>query len=204
MPSSASHSVSAVQLTEVLGQQAPVHLVEGPRAAVASVFRLGDAGTELLFIQRAAKKGDPWSGQMAFPGGRVEPDDADSFATAERETSEEVGLDLAPAVRLGSLNELDGGRATNRLVSVNAHGYWLAGPRPALNPNYEVAEALWVPLAQLADHDRYIDYFYPVSQSTFPGIQLDNPNQVIWGLTLRFLADLFLRLETPFVIRPTD
>lgn len=160
----------------------------------------GAAGTELLFIQRAAKPTDPWSGQMALPGGRVDPGDVDTHDTAERETMEEVGLDLSRARRLGSLADLDGGRANNRLVAVSAHAYWLDGPRPHLTGNYEVADILWLPLALLLDRDRYIDYVYPVSGGVFPGIDLDAEGQVIWGLTLRFLADLFERLDAPFII----
>ena len=44
---------------------------QGPSAAVAAVMREGDLGVEMLFIERARKVGDPWSGQMAFPGGRT-------------------------------------------------------------------------------------------------------------------------------------
>jgi len=171
-----------------------------PRAAVAAVFGPGPADTELLFIQRATRIGDPWSGHMAFPGGRAEDGDRDSFRTAERETVEEVGLDLGPARRLGSLTDVDGGRATNRLVTVSGHCYWMSGDRPELTLNEEVAAVTWVSLRDLLDRDRYIDYWYPPSQSSFPGIQLDDEGQVIWGLTLRFLADLFRRLDRPFII----
>ena len=171
------------------------------RAAVAAVFRSGDVDTELLFIQRAEHESDPWSGHMAFPGGRADPVDVDSHATAERETAEELGLDLGPARRLGSLADVDGGRASNNLIAVSAHCYWLDGGRPRLLLNHEVAAAVWVPVGQLLDADRYIDYWYPPSRSTFPGIQLDVAKQVVWGLTLRLLADLFARLDRPFIIR---
>jgi 8-oxo-dGTP pyrophosphatase MutT (NUDIX family) len=167
---------------------------------VAAVFRPGPSETELLFIQRASFDGDPWSGQMAFPGGRVEPSDPDTAATAERETNEELGLDLHPVRRLGNLAEVDGGRATNRPMQVAGHCYWLDGPRPDLTPNYEVADVVWVSLSQLLDETRYIDYWYREAPTPFPGIQLNRPDQVIWGLTLRFLADLFRRLERPFII----
>ena len=170
------------------------------RAAVAAVFRAGTADTELLFIQRATFEGDPWSGQMAFPGGRVEPSDPDTRATAERETLEELALDLSGADPLGSLNDVDGGRAANRPIQVSAHCYWLAGALPRLQPNYEVAAAVWVPIGDLLDRGRYIDYFYRQTPEPFPGIQLDHPEQVIWGLTLRFLADLFVALDRPFII----
>lgn len=172
-----------------------------PRAAVAAVFRpLADrTGSELLFIQRAKKPSDPWSGQMAFPGGREELADPSARHTAMRETAEEVGLDLEGAHYLGALSQLDGGRANNRRIIVSAHAWWWDGPRPELTPNYEVADTVWVPLGHLTDHQRYIDYLYPASGMVFPGIQLDQPDQVVWGLTLRFLSDLFQRLDHPFV-----
>lgn len=183
-----------------------------PRAAVAAVFRQGDgrgdgairsgttAGAELLFIQRATKPTDPWSGQMAFPGGRTEPSDPSPRATAMRETVEEVGLDLSDARFIGALSELDGGRTTKRHVNVSAHAFWLDGPRPELTLNHEVADVVWVPMTHLADQARYIDYHYPLAGADFPGIQLDRDDQVIWGLTLRFLSDLFRRLDQPFII----
>ena len=172
-----------------------------PQAAVAAVFKPGRLDTELLFIERATREGDPWSGHMAFPGGRSEDGDRDSFHTAERETVEELGLDLDPAGRLGSLTDVEGGRATNRLLTVSGHCYWWPeSGYPPLEPNEEVADALWVPLSDLLDRGRYIDYWYPPSGSTFPGIQLDDDSKVIWGLTLRFLADLFGRLDRSFII----
>ncbi|MGF1598832.1 MAG: NUDIX hydrolase [Acidimicrobiales bacterium] len=173
-------------------------------AAVAAVFRHEGGRAELLFIQRATFDGDPWSGQMAFPGGRIELHDSDRFAAAERETSEELSLDLMPDHRLGTVGTVEGGRHARRSIVVSGHGYWLEGDRPVLRPNREVAAALWVPVDVLLDRDRYIDYRYPTrgDSATFPGIQLDDPRQVIWGLTLRMLANLFDRLERPFLIRP--
>ncbi len=168
------------------------------RAAVAAVLRAGERGTELLFIQRATRQGDPWSGQMAFPGGKTEPADDTPETTAVRETQEELGLTLTSGDAVGLVSELDGGRATSRLVLVSAHGYWLDGPRPHLQPNYEVADTVWMPLAELADPERHIDYYYPPAETTFPGIQFDQSQQVLWGLTLRFVSDLFESLGQPF------
>jgi 8-oxo-dGTP pyrophosphatase MutT (NUDIX family) len=49
---------------------------------------------EVLFIKRAGRAGDRWSGHTALPGGKRDPQDADDLAAAIRETKEEVGLDL--------------------------------------------------------------------------------------------------------------
>lgn len=60
---------------------------------------------EILFIKRAARKGDRWTSHVALPGGRRDPEDADDQAAAIRETVEEVGIDLSPenAIPVGNL-----------------------------------------------------------------------------------------------------
>ncbi len=183
-----------------------------PRAAVASVFREGARGIELLFIERASKIGDPWSGQMAFPGGRVDPGDRDANHTAERETLEEVGLDLSGAERLGRLDDSFGGA---RRITVSQHGYWLDQPDVVLTPNHEVAEAVWLPLTHLVDPRNHVDYHWDASPHLiYPGITVldlseerseplgerrpaatgSNSPRVVWGMTYRMLTNLFVRL----------
>lgn len=49
---------------------------------------------EVLFIKRATRKGDRWTGHIALPGGKRDPEDEDDLSTAIRETSEEIGLDM--------------------------------------------------------------------------------------------------------------
>lgn len=178
---------------------------DGPAAAVAAVLRHSDQGPELLFIERAAKQGDPWSGQVAFPGGRTDPGDVDSRATAYRETREEVGLDLSPAQDLGRLSDLEGGpRGSRQRLRVSPHVCWWSGPRPPLALNYEVADALWVPIAQLADPAHRVDYAYPpLGDQLWPGIKLDE-RRVLWGLTLRMTEDFFRRIGQPLEIPRDD
>src|SRR5215471_21768996 len=76
-------------------------------AAVAAILRDREGEAEVLLIRRAQKTGDPWSGHMAFPGGRQDPSDLDLLHTAVRETQEEVGLELSPGRNLiGRLDDL--------------------------------------------------------------------------------------------------
>ena len=158
------------------------------RAAVAIVLHELGGEPELLFIERAARLGDPWSGQMAFPGGRVDPGDADVRAAAERETLEEVGLDLAGAELVGRLGDVDAGVRLVAPLVLSAFVYRIDA-RAALVPNHEVREALWVPVARLVDPVYRIDHRWGLAR--FPGILVGAPGrQVVWGLTYQLVEEL--------------
>lgn len=169
------------------------------RASVAAIARSTADDIEFLFIERATKASDPWSGQMAFPGGRLDPGDADSNATAERETREEIDLDLVGADRIGRLDDLEGGKATNRRIIVSAHVYWIGSDDPALTANHEVADTIWVPSRVLLDPESYEDFeFHRAPGQFYPSVRVGPGGKVIWGLTFRLLEDLFDRLGRPF------
>ena len=175
--------------------------IEGSqRAAVAVVLHETVDGVSILFIERAEHKDDPWSGHMAFPGGRVDPEDSGPRAAAVRETREETAVDLSTAELLGRLDDLEGRGGQPGLV-VSAFVYVVSEPAP-LVPNYEVREALWVPLGLLVDPARQVQYpFPPGASSHFPAILVGNERQVVWGLTYRFIeimvAALGLELPAP-------
>ncbi|HKI95485.1 MAG TPA: NUDIX domain-containing protein, partial [Gemmatimonadales bacterium] len=82
--------------------------VAGALEAAVALTMAPDAGGRLsiLLIKRAERAGDPWSGQMALPGGRRDRVDATLEETARRETLEETGVDLLRGVRLGVLDDL--------------------------------------------------------------------------------------------------
>lgn len=161
------------------------------RAAVAMMLRDGSLGIELLFIERAESPRDPWSGHMAFPGGRHDPDDVDLRATAVRETAEELRLDLNRAgVFLGGLNELTTiTRPRGRELVVAPYVYRLNEPVLPV-PGPEVRAACWIALLKLgAEANR------AVIARTFAGRRLWCPSlrvdgRVIWGLTYRMYRDL--------------
>jgi 8-oxo-dGTP pyrophosphatase MutT (NUDIX family) len=174
------------------------------RAAVAMVLREGRPEPEVLFIERASHPGDPWSGHMAFPGGRIDPGDPDPRAAAERETLEEVGLALAGAEVLGRLDDMNGRQATGvPSLVISAFVYRIEG-EPRLAPNHEVREAFWFPLRSLLDPARFVEH--PVARAhglRAPGILVGEPDRhVVWGLTYRFLECFFQSIGHPLPARP--
>ena len=166
------------------------------RAAVALIIRAGDDGVpELLFIKRADYPADPWSGQVAFPGGREEESDPTLADTAMRETREETGIDLVrDGTVIGTLDDLR--PQTVRLPAVIVRPYVVLLNRfePLLLSD-EVALAFWIPLQAFKDTPAWRD-----TNVLAKGVQLNrrafhHQGQVIWGMTERILAQLLALLD---------
>jgi 8-oxo-dGTP pyrophosphatase MutT (NUDIX family) len=165
-------------------------------SAVALVLRDGRDGTEVLFIVRSSHDHDPWSGNIAFPGGRVDAADPSHRATAEREAMEELALSLEDADFLGELEQIVG---TNLPVTVSCYVYRLTGDLP-LHPNHEVEQAFWLPLATLRDprNHRLTEVAFQEKRFLRPALHILPPGgPVLWGITYRLLASLLERLGTP-------
>lgn len=162
------------------------------QAAVAMILNQGARGLEVCFIRRAERVGDPWSGQVAFPGGRASTADADAFAVAERETWEEIGMRLTREHRVGALPMRNVEHNVKRSgLTLWPFVYYVGDAERATATArlpLEVASVFWVPIGHLFDHQHVTELEYPLggSASTFPGIQFGE--HVIWGLTLRVLA----------------
>jgi 8-oxo-dGTP pyrophosphatase MutT (NUDIX family) len=178
----------------------PAERIEGERvrgrAAVAAILRERIPGApEVLFIRRAEKPGDPWSGHMAFPGGKQEPSDPDLASTARRETFEEIGLPLeSHGELLGALDDVPAyarGQVTGMVVTPTV---WLLRETPVLAPNHEVDEIHWASLPVLlsGELDTTIDYPWQGQTLRLPGYRVGE--RVVWGLTHRMLSILFERL----------
>ena len=163
------------------------------RAAVAIVVRDAAEGTQILLIRRAEHPDDPWSGHMAFPGGREDPDDENLLATAIRETFEELALDLRRAGRLlGQLAPLPA-VARGRPVGMTIIPFVFELTTDVeLSCSQEVAEVVWVPLDPLLDGRRRTTC--AVDRGDGERVQLpahDVDGRIVWGLTYRMLDNLF-------------
>ena len=179
----------------------PARLLPRPpdcqEAAVALLLRPRDE-LELLLIKRAQHEGDPWSGHMAFPGGRRAPEDRDLLATALREATEETGIPLARTGQLiGALDELE--PQSRRLPPVLIAPYVLGVPpdTTATPDPHEVETALWVPLPALRAPDAVTEILIELEDGgrrAFPSLRYRD--YVIWGLTYRILSQFLEVADT--------
>jgi 8-oxo-dGTP pyrophosphatase MutT (NUDIX family) len=157
-------------------------------AAVALILAGPDNDLSLCFIRRADREGDPWSGHMAFPGGRADDSDPTPPAVAERETLEEVGIHLDSRSFLGPLPQMPirrGGTDTGMMLS--SFVYYIGLELPQLFPNHEVADAYWIPFSYLWD-ERNATSLGIIASGTpvsYPAIRYRE--NFIWGLSYRVL-----------------
>lgn len=175
-------------LTKRLTSEEPARLVPKKTAGVAVIFRVVGDGEEVLLIRRAKREGDPWSGQVAFPGGMVKATDGSFQETAMRETAEEVGVDLSSsaAAFLGYMRSV---KAKTRDVLVVPSVFRMAIPALVILNN-EVASYEWVPVKSLARREARSTYLLRRKGAKVAFPSLVHNAMVIWGLTERILSDI--------------
>ena len=185
---------AAVQVGIAQHRPCLVGSTDKTRAAVAVVLGPTQGGLQLLFIERAQHPDDPWSGHIAFPGGRIEADDPSPQAAAERETLEEVGLDLSGAEYWGRVDDLTGHMLP---VVVSGFVYRLATPA-ALVLSEEIESAFWVGADPLRDPGKRTQYRlrHRGAEQAFPALDLLGPGRpLLWGLTFRIVRQLVAWME---------
>lgn len=161
-----------------------------PTEAAVLVPLVEREGLTVLLTQRTAHL-NSHSGQIAFPGGKVDPEDRDAAHTALREAQEEVGLDPALAEVLGTLPAYATGSGFI-VTPVLA----LVSPQATLVPNpHEVADVFEVPLAFLMNpaHHRHHEVEWAGQKRhwmSMPYVQ-DQHERFIWGATAAMLRNLY-------------
>ena len=167
---------------------------EARLAAVAAVLRVVEDEPELLFIKRAIVERDPWSGHVAFPGGRIEPGDDTLEDTAIRETHEELALDLRQGQMIGRLDDL--APRTRSLPPIIVRPYVaVVQPDVTFVPSREVAATFWVPVSVLRDPGTQDEHVMTVNgvRARFPAYRVDE--HLVWGLTERIVRQLLSLFE---------
>jgi len=144
-----------------------------------------------VWLTRRGAKMSSHAGQAAFPGGKIEPQDASPEAAALREAQEEIGLDPGCVEILGRMDD-----------HVTRSGFHIApviglvprGVRLTAEPG-EVEEIFCLPFAELLDpalpqRRRAVLHGMELEFSVWP-----HPDHVIWGATGEILRQLALRLR---------
>lgn len=160
-------------------------------AAVAIVLRPRlDDDCDLLLIRRATRESDPWSGQIALPGGGYSAGDTSLEDTAVRETAEELGLDLRMyGTVLGAMDELR--PRIPALPPVIIRPYVCSvEPSPPLVMSDEVAEYRWVALGSLFAPEVRVQVTVEARTQQMKVEALQLGDFTIWGLTERIITSL--------------
>ena len=172
------------EIVEIEGDNTNIH------AAVMMIIRNNGKCFSTFLIKRSTNDNDVFSGHMAFPGGKKNADDENKLETAFRETHEEVGLDLRnrPQI-LGHLDDCKPSTPAARKFIVRPYVTYIKEDYP-LNFNYEVSEAVWIPLEDL--RSIYLSNLKKYKGKFIKEAFEYNYNEYfIWGLTGRILNNFF-------------
>ncbi len=166
-----------------------------PKAAVAMILHPDNERGEIfvLLIRRVALAGDPWSGQMAFPGGRYSESDRNLLGTVNREVKEEIGVDLGQLPILGTLDDVVAGGSPIRVTPYVV----LSANELSINlDSKEIDDFIWIPLSFFIDLRNIEPYKIERLGQTreVPSYKFLG-NQVVWGMTLRIIQDFLAKIS---------
>ena len=161
------------------------------QAAVSVVLRSAE-GLDLLLIKRAHFDRDPWSGHMALPGGRRDPQDIDLKHTAIRETMEETALELGQgAQHLGQLKGLKPNSVRLPKLTITPFVFGVGRHAQAAVASPEIDQVFWVSLDELRgrDSNSYVEIPMPDGrEQEFSCYMVEE--EPVWGLTYRIISEL--------------
>jgi 8-oxo-dGTP pyrophosphatase MutT (NUDIX family) len=161
----------------------------------AAVTIITFENNEVLILKRTINPLDPWSGHLSLPGGRVDKEDIDLRATAERETLEECNILLTQKDFIRELPVEEAGMAIGKAVKVLPFHFNLSE-----KPNITL---------ELKEHDEYYwvsqDYLCNPQNHTMKHLSKDNPQMLfpcidiagtpLWGFTYKVLSDFYQWVE---------
>ncbi|MDG6989259.1 MAG: CoA pyrophosphatase [Nitrososphaerota archaeon] len=155
-------------------------------AAVSMIFR-NPKHPEVLLIKRAERTGDPWSGQIAFPGGKMQSGDGTARNTAVRETLEEIGVDLNRSAKFLGYGELT---TTHTGTMEVVPSIFLLRDEVAVRPNSEVASFRWIGIDEMLSPKSRSSHSLEVGGRSvdMPAVLVED--YLIWGLTHRIVMSV--------------
>ncbi|MES2304688.1 MAG: CoA pyrophosphatase [Gemmatimonadota bacterium] len=172
----------------------PIRVNDPSRPEAAVALLLVADPDRLLLIRRADRVGDPWSGQLALPGGRRDGQDEDLLATAIRETREETGLELERAWHVATLDDLAPRSAVLPPILVRPFVFHLEAEMvPQVSD--EVAQVGWVTLDYLTGPGVFRTASINIrgADREVEGYHL--PEGFLWGMTERIVTPVLQRWQ---------
>ena len=163
---------------------------DGHTEAAVSLILRAAAELEVLLIKRAESERDPWSGDVALPGGRREPEDENLTWTAIREAAEETGVELSSSGwSLGRLGQVVPSHPTLPPITITPYVFGVPEMIEAHVNSAEVDRVLWVTLPVLLDPRTRgtTTIVLPEGSADFPCYWVEG--HAIWGLTFRILSE---------------
>ena len=145
-------------------------------AAVASLLRVVDQDLEVLLVKRVENPADPWSGQMAFPGGKRDAKDQNLRQTVIRETLEETGVNLLEGCRFLGVTDAVRSAILSEMMVLPFVILLERETEIRLNKK-ELRDFVWISLKELARHKSTVKFSF----GEFPAYTVGN--NVVWGLT---------------------
>ena len=181
---------SIEQIRSALSAPEPAESAPAARRASVAIVLAGDSDARsVCFVERARRAGDPWSGDVAFPGGWTKHEDESLRAAAMRETHEEIGLALADAHHVGDVPPMQISRFHSGIGIIGASVFHVGESRPSLClEQREIAHAFWAPIAHLHHPDNRTVMHWSRSGPPRPRPAIAFDGRVIWGLTYRILV----------------
>lgn len=171
-----------LEMAELLG--------ETPRSPAAVLVGLRQGVQPRLVLTVRTDHLQAHAGQVAFPGGRTDPEDGDALTTALRESEEEIGLDRTLVTPLGYLDcfETISGYCVTPVVA------WIDAHAPLYPAPAEVAEVFEVPLAFFLDPANLRRYTMEFRGHQRPMVEFVHGGHRIWGATAAILLNLLHRM----------
>jgi 8-oxo-dGTP pyrophosphatase MutT (NUDIX family) len=164
-----------------------------PSAAVLMLLRPEGNSLEALLVKRKVSEGDPWSGHMAFPGGRSSKTDSSIEETVTREAFEETGIRAGEDYEIiGTLDQVVPGNISIKVTPFVAFAIKDVSVRIDGN---EIVEYFWIPIAFFANKGNSSTYkllrfgkSYEVPSFAYMG------KHIVWGMTLRIIENFIEKL----------
>jgi 8-oxo-dGTP pyrophosphatase MutT (NUDIX family) len=157
-------------------------------AAVALLLKKAGQDLEALFVKRVERPTDPWSGQIALPGGKRDVKDRSLRDTVIRETYEETSIDLLTGCRLLGVMDTVGSVVKLEIRVLPFVFFVQQEPTIKLN-DAELEWFTWISLDKLVKHRGFVKFSFGESPAYVVG------KTIIWGLTYRLIENLFQSLR---------